>query len=160
MRLGKADLDSSTSALPHGPETPSDRRPRSFPSFLIPSKFCNAMSGTKHPLELLLQSHLGTDAAALLHLPELLHVLEQPDVFGDGPHSGLSAGILGKWNARISSLLHSREASSRWVGLCLARHTSVASRQILVESAQGWVGVVLPMLSASYIAPCRDLPLD
>lgn len=121
------------------------------PSFLIPSKFCNAMSGTKHPLELLLQNHLGTDAAALSNLPELLLALEQPGIFGDGPRSVLSAGILGKWNARISSLLHSREASSRWVGLCLARYTSEASRHILVDNAQGWVGIVLPMLSASLV---------
>ncbi|KAF8603486.1 hypothetical protein BDV93DRAFT_473123 [Ceratobasidium sp. AG-I] len=105
------------------------------------------MSGIKHPLELLLQNHLGTDTAALAHLPGLLLALEQPDIFGDGPHSVLSAGVLGKWNARISSLLHSREASSRWIGLYLARYTAAASRPILVESAQGWVGVVLPMLS-------------
>lgn len=105
------------------------------------------MSATKHPLELLLQNHLGTDVAALNHLPEVLVVLQQPDIFGDGAR----AGVLGKWNARISSLLHSREASSRWVGLYLARYTALASRQILVDNAQGWVGVVLPMLSASWL---------
>lgn len=103
------------------------------------------MGGTKHPLELLLQNHLGTDSAALEHLPEVLLVLQQPDIFGDGA----SAGVLGKWNARISSFLHSREASSRWVGLYLARYTSMASRLILIDNAQGWAGVVLPMLSAS-----------
>jgi hypothetical protein len=103
------------------------------------------MSGAKHPLELLLQNQLGTDAAALEHLPDLLLVLQQPDIFEEGAR----AGVLGKWNAKISSLLHSREASSRWIGLYLARYTALASRQILIDNAQGWVGVVLPMLSAS-----------
>ncbi|CAE6477230.1 unnamed protein product [Rhizoctonia solani] len=98
------------------------------------------MSSVKHPLELLLQNHLGTDDSALRYLPNVLTTLQQPDIFGE-------ARVLGKWNARINSFLHSREAASRWVGLYLARYTALASRQILVDSAQGWVGVVLPMLS-------------
>ncbi|KAH7344070.1 rRNA processing/ribosome biogenesis-domain-containing protein [Rhizoctonia solani] len=96
------------------------------------------MSSAKHPLELLLQNHLGTDDA--------LSTLQQPDIFGE-------ARVLGKWNARINSFLHSREAASRWVGLCLARYTALGSRQILVDNAQGWVGVVLPMLSKPESAP-------
>ncbi|CAE6445776.1 unnamed protein product [Rhizoctonia solani] len=98
------------------------------------------MSSTKHPLELLLQNHLGTDESALNYLPNALSTLHQPDIFGE-------ARVLGKWNARINSFLHSREAASRWVGLYLARYTALGSRQILVDNAQGWVGVVLPMLS-------------
>ncbi|KEP53056.1 rRNA processing/ribosome biogenesis protein, partial [Rhizoctonia solani 123E] len=98
------------------------------------------MSSTKHPLELLLQNHLGTDESALKYLPNIITTLQQPDIFGE-------ARVLGKWNARISSFLHSREAASRWVGLYLARYTALGSRQILVDNAQGWVGVVLPMLS-------------
>ncbi|CAE6454357.1 unnamed protein product [Rhizoctonia solani] len=98
------------------------------------------MSSTKHPLELLLQNHLGTDESALKYLPNALSTLQQSDIFGE-------ARVLGKWNARINSFLHSREAASRWVGLYLARYTALGSRQILVDNAQGWVGVVLPMLS-------------
>ncbi|KDN48003.1 hypothetical protein RSAG8_03019, partial [Rhizoctonia solani AG-8 WAC10335] len=104
------------------------------------------MSSTKHPLELLLQNHLGTDESALKYLPDVITILEQPDIFGE-------ARVLGKWNARISSFLHSREAASRWVGLYLARYTALGSRQILVDNAQGWVGVVLPMLSKPEPSP-------
>ncbi|CAE6463879.1 unnamed protein product [Rhizoctonia solani] len=104
------------------------------------------MSSTKHPLELLLQNHLGTDESALKYLPDVITILEQPEIFGE-------ARVLGKWNARISSFLHSREAASRWVGLYLARYTALGSRQILVDNAQGWVGVVLPMLSKPEPSP-------
>ncbi|QRV87275.1 rRNA processing/ribosome biogenesis [Ceratobasidium sp. AG-Ba] len=91
------------------------------------------MSSTKHPLELVLLNHLGTDDAALAHLSEIILVLGQPGIFDSA-----NSGVLGKWNARISSLLHSREAASRWVGLVLAKHTAEASRNILIENAQGW----------------------
>ncbi|KAJ1308369.1 hypothetical protein OPQ81_004077 [Rhizoctonia solani] len=98
------------------------------------------MSSTKHPLELLLQNQLGTDESAIKYLPNVLNALQQADIFGE-------ARVLGKWNARIHSFLHSREGASRWVGLYLARYTALGSRQILVDNSQGWVGVVLPMLS-------------
>ncbi|CAE6428872.1 hypothetical protein ACGC1H_000975 [Rhizoctonia solani] len=104
------------------------------------------MSSTKHPLELLLQNHLGTDESALKYLPNVITTLQQPDIFGE-------ARVLGKWNARINSFLHSREAASRWVGLYLARYTALGSRQTLVDNAQGWVGVVLPMLSKPEPSP-------
>jgi hypothetical protein len=100
------------------------------------------MSSTKHPLELLLQNHLGTDESAIKFLPNVLTTIQQPEIFGE-------SRVLGKWNARINSFLHSRETASRWVGLYIARYTAIASRQILIDNAQGWVGVVLPMLSVS-----------
>ncbi|KAG9075307.1 hypothetical protein FRC06_010161 [Ceratobasidium sp. 370] len=97
------------------------------------------MSGAKHPLELVLQNHLGTDSAALTHLSEVLPVLKQLGIFDTA-----NSGVLGKWNARINSLLHSREASSRWVGLVLAKYTATSSRHILVENAQGWKAEPFP----------------
>ncbi|KAF8743078.1 rRNA processing/ribosome biogenesis, partial [Rhizoctonia solani] len=98
------------------------------------------MSTAKHPLELVLQNHLGTDESAIKYLPNVLTVLQQPGILQE-------TRVLGKWNARINSFLHSREAASRWVGLYIARYTALGSRQILIDNAQGWVGVVLPMLS-------------
>ncbi|KAF8760082.1 rRNA processing/ribosome biogenesis [Rhizoctonia solani] len=98
------------------------------------------MSTAKHPLELVLQNHLGADESAIKYLPNVLTVLQQPGILQE-------TRVLGKWNARINSFLHSREAASRWVGLYIARYTALGSRQILIDNAQGWVGVVLPMLS-------------
>ncbi|CCM05557.1 uncharacterized protein FIBRA_07784 [Fibroporia radiculosa] len=92
-----------------------------------------------HPLKTLLQLQLASDASSVLHLPYVLDFLS-PEHFGPSPHTQ-------KWAARINSLLHSKDSSARWAGLCVAFQTSVCSRDIMIEHAQGWIGVALPILS-------------
>ena len=110
----------------------SIRRPRS------------KMDGS-HPLRALLQLHLASDSSAVLHLPHIISSLTE-DCFSPSPH-------LSKWTTRVTSLLHSKDPGARWAGLCLAYHTAVLSRDILIEHAQGWIGVALPLLSVCLYFP-------
>lgn len=98
----------------------------------------DGMEGS-HPLKALLQLQLASDASAVLHLPHIIASLTR-DCFLPSPH-------LSKWTTRINSLIHSKDPGARWSGLCLASSTATLSRPALLEHAQSWLGVALPMLS-------------
>ncbi|KAF9464353.1 rRNA processing/ribosome biogenesis-domain-containing protein [Collybia nuda] len=98
-----------------------------------------------HPLKILLQLQLATDSSAVVHLPYIFSSLTS-DYFSPNPH-------LSKWTTRINSLLYSKDPGGRWAGLCIALKTSELSRDIMVEFAQIWLGVALPMLSRSEPKP-------
>ncbi|KAJ3935036.1 MAG: rRNA processing/ribosome biogenesis-domain-containing protein [Lentinula lateritia] len=92
-----------------------------------------------HPLKALLNFHLASDASAVVHLPFITGVITAKH-FLPSPH-------LAKWTSRINSLLHSKDAGARWAGLCLAHRTSICSKLVMIESAQSWLGVAIPLLS-------------
>jgi rRNA processing/ribosome biogenesis len=92
-----------------------------------------------HLLKTLLQLHLATDSSAVLHLPYILGALV-PQTFN--PPSAHTQ----KWTTRINSLIHSKDSGARWAGLSIALRTSVLAKSLMMECAQSWVGVVLPML--------------
>ena len=87
----------------------------------------------------LLQHQLATDFSTIRNIPYAISVLT-PDSFA--PSSYLT-----KWVSRINSLIHSKESAARWAGICLAYKTAQFSQDLMVESAQGWLGAVLPLLS-------------
>ena len=99
----------------------------------------NVMEQAPHPLKTLLQLHLASDISSASHLSHALTVLDDQCLL-PSPH-------LSKWTARINSLLHSKEACGRWAGLCLAYRTSECSKALMIEYAQGWLIVALPLLS-------------
>lgn len=92
-------------------------------------------------LHVVLTSHLATDTSACQLLPEIIRILDA-DVRILNPSAHQQ-----KWVARVSSLLHSKEPSARWAGLTLALRTAQLSKPLLLERAQGWVALALPMLS-------------
>ncbi|KAJ3907656.1 rRNA processing/ribosome biogenesis-domain-containing protein [Lentinula edodes] len=92
-----------------------------------------------HPLKALLNFHLASDASAVVHLPFITGIITAKH-FLPSPH-------LAKWTSRINSLLHSKDAGARWAGLCLAHRTSICSKLVMIESAQSWLGVAIPLLS-------------
>ncbi|KAH9939977.1 rRNA processing/ribosome biogenesis-domain-containing protein [Amylocystis lapponica] len=98
-----------------------------------------------HPLKALLQLQLASDSYAVLHLPYVLETLT-PEYFLPSSHTQ-------KWTARVNSLLHSKDAGARWSGLCIASQTAVCSRALMMECAQSWVGVALPLLSKNEPLP-------
>jgi hypothetical protein len=102
-----------------------------------------------HPLEVILQLQLGSDQAAVLSLPSVVFSIT-PAHFESSPH-------LQKWISRVTSLIHSKHPGARWAGLCLALQTSMLSKDLMVESAQNWITIALPMLSVS---PARDCSLS
>ena len=92
-----------------------------------------------HPLKTLLQLQLASDSLAVLHLPFILSSLNSEGL-QPSPHTQ-------KWSTRINSLIHSKDTGARWAGLCIAQRTSIYSKALMLECAQSWVTVVLPMLS-------------
>lgn len=94
-----------------------------------------------HPLKALLQLQLASDSYAVLHLPYVLASLTST-CFSPSPH-------IQKWTTRIHSLIHSKDPGARWAGLCIAYQTSLFSKSIMIECAQNWLGVALPVLSVS-----------
>jgi len=104
------------------------------------------MDSTAHPLKTLLQIHLASDISAANHLPNVLVFLNE-ECFLPSPH-------LVKWTTRINSLLHSKDSYGRWAGLCLACQTSRYSKEIMIEYAQGWLSVAIPLLSVRILAWC------
>ncbi|KAF9247388.1 rRNA processing/ribosome biogenesis-domain-containing protein [Melanogaster broomeanus] len=92
-----------------------------------------------HPLQALLQFHLASDASAVVHVPYVLEHLSPP-YFAPSPH-------LQKWVARITSLMHSKDPGARWAAISIAYRTSILSRSLLIDNAQSWIGIVLPLLS-------------
>ncbi|EKM59257.1 uncharacterized protein PHACADRAFT_113693 [Phanerochaete carnosa HHB-10118-sp] len=91
-----------------------------------------------HPLKILLQLHLASDTHAVLHLPYVLTTLNA-EALQPSAHTQ-------KWITRIYSLLHSKDASVRWAGLCIALRTSVNSRPVMIKCAQSWITATLPVL--------------
>ncbi|KAJ6490373.1 rRNA processing/ribosome biogenesis-domain-containing protein, partial [Mycena vitilis] len=98
-----------------------------------------------HPLKALLQLQLGSDSYAVLHLPYVLASLTAESLL-PSPHSS-------KWIARVNSLLHAKTPDARWAGLCLAHKTSVLSKSTMIECAQSWIGIALPVLSRKESPP-------
>ncbi|KAF5390544.1 hypothetical protein D9757_002613 [Collybiopsis confluens] len=98
-----------------------------------------------HPLKALLSFHLASDSSAIAHLPDIIDLISAQH-FSHSSHTT-------KWTARINSLLHSKEAGARWAGLCLAHRTSVCSKTLMVECAQSWLGVTIPILSKKESLP-------
>lgn len=94
-----------------------------------------------HPLEAILQLQVGSDQAAVLNLPYIVDSLKASDFH--------SSSHLQKWVSRVTSLIHAKHPGARWAGLCLALQTSILSKDVMLETAQSWVGVVLPILSVS-----------
>jgi hypothetical protein len=92
-----------------------------------------------HPLRVILHAYLATDAKAVESLKHTLAVLSKEAL---APSSHLQ-----KWSARLSALMHASEPSARWAGLCLALKTAQLSKSVMIESAQAWVTVALPLLS-------------
>ena len=90
-------------------------------------------------LKTLLQLQLASDTAAVLHLPYILSCLS-PASFHESEYTS-------RWTSRISSLLYSKDPAARWAGLCIAQRTAVSSRTLMLESAQSWVTIALPLLS-------------
>ncbi|KAJ8086825.1 hypothetical protein PM082_005650 [Marasmius tenuissimus] len=108
------------------------------------------MSDT-HPLKTVLNLHLASDASAALHLPYVLSILS-PQSFATSPH-------LTKWLLRVNSLLHSKDASAKWSGLCLVHATSLHSKSLMIENAQSWIQVALPILSRKEPPPVTKAAL-
>ncbi|KAF7332113.1 RIX1 domain-containing protein [Mycena kentingensis (nom. inval.)] len=92
-----------------------------------------------HPLKTLLHHHLASDASAVQHVPYTLASLT-PAALLPSPHSS-------KWSARITSLLHAKTSDARWAGLCLAQKSALLSQPVMIESAQSWIAVALPLLA-------------
>jgi hypothetical protein len=102
-------------------------------------------------LESIVQLQLATEATTVFHLPIVLESLTEEHFRSrDQPPPHASAGRT-KWIARVNSLLHSKEPAGRWAGACLARRTAAVSKDVLLECASGWIGVVLPWFSVRLI---------
>ncbi|KAI0033323.1 rRNA processing/ribosome biogenesis-domain-containing protein [Vararia minispora EC-137] len=95
-------------------------------------------------LKVCLQHHLATDPSAVTNIPYLISVLT-PEALAPSVHTQ-------KWTARISTLLHAKDSAAHWAGLVLALRTACLSRSLLLEHAQSWLGVTLPILSKSETA--------
>lgn len=96
-------------------------------------------------LESIVQLQLATETTSVFHLPIVLESLTEEHFHSHSP-SHSSAGRT-RWVARVNSMLHSKEPAGRWAGACLARRTAAVSKEVLLECASGWIGVVLPWFS-------------
>ena len=94
---------------------------------------------TSNTLKHLLQFQLASDALAVLHLPYVLSALNAEAL--------QASAHVQKWTTRINSLLYSKDAGARWAGLCIAQQSSIYSKALMLECAQSWVTVALPLLS-------------
>lgn len=104
-------------------------------------------------LESIVQLQLATETTSVFHLPVVLESLTE-EHFHSRPHPNPGRT---KWIARVNSLLHSKEPAGRWAGACLARRTAAVSKEVLLECASGWIGVVLPWFSVraeSHLMQC------
>ena len=98
-----------------------------------------SVSDPAHPLKTVLQLQLASDNAAVLNLPYVIQFLS-PQHLQPSPH-------LQKWLTRINSLIHSKDPGARWAGLSIACHTSLLSRELMLENAKGWVSAALHIFS-------------
>ncbi|EJD01578.1 uncharacterized protein FOMMEDRAFT_142163 [Fomitiporia mediterranea MF3/22] len=90
-------------------------------------------------LQTFLHFHLATDASSVTNLPSVISGLSS-DSLETSSHSP-------KWINRVNALIHSREPAARWAGITLALQTSKLSSNVLISSAEGWVPIILPILS-------------
>ncbi|KAF7301847.1 RIX1 domain-containing protein [Mycena indigotica] len=104
-----------------------------------------ALEMDAHPLKILLQLQLASDSSAVLHLPHTLASLTAETL--------LPSAHTSKWTARINSLLHAKTSDARWAGLCLAHKSSLLSQAMMIECAQGWIGIALPLLAKKEATP-------
>jgi len=98
----------------------------------------NILTMDGHILKTLLQLQLASDTSAILHLPYTLSSLTKQSL--------LPSSHTQKWIARLSSLLHSKDAGARWAGLCLANRTCSLASDILIECGQSWISTALQLL--------------
>lgn len=105
-----------------------------------------------HPLKALLQLQLASDSSAALNLPYVLSCITS-DSLRPSPH-------LSKWTTRINSLIHSKDTSGRWAGLCLATKTSALSKTVMIDCAQSWLGAALPMLLVRLLGLLLFFPMS
>lgn len=89
----------------------------------------------------LLQHQLAADSNAFSQLPVVLASL-------DKQHFENKASTT-KWTNRLNSLVHSKDVSVRWSALCLIHKTCQLSLPTMLEHAEKWIALVLPMLSVS-----------
>jgi hypothetical protein len=94
-------------------------------------------------LDILLHSYFTNDERVVQHLPAIIDSLE-PSNFGSTAQNS-------KWTNRINALLHAKQPASRWAGLVLAHHTSLHSKDIMVDQAQSWLAIALPIISVSFL---------
>ncbi|KAG8961176.1 hypothetical protein FRC03_005682, partial [Tulasnella sp. 419] len=93
----------------------------------------------------ILQNQLATDRSALQNIDFIISILE--------PSHFIPSSHLSRWVTRINSLLHAKEPASRWCGLCLAEKSAEMCHDLLMENAQAWVGLALPLLSRNDVLP-------
>ncbi|KAG8993032.1 hypothetical protein FRB94_011089 [Tulasnella sp. JGI-2019a] len=96
-------------------------------------------------LAVLLQYQLAGDASAFQHLSSINSSLTYDDL-ETSPH-------VVKWILRVNSLMHSKDPTARWAGICLAKRTADLSQRLVIEHAQTWITNVLPMLSRTESIP-------
>ncbi|KAG7096761.1 hypothetical protein E1B28_004173 [Marasmius oreades] len=103
-------------------------------------------------LKTVLNVQLASEASSTVNLPYILQVLS-PNYFSSSPH-------LSKWVLRVNSLLHSKDPGAKWSGLCLARATALNCRQLMIENAQMWLQVAIPLLSKKEPPPVLTAALN
>ncbi|KAL0573964.1 hypothetical protein V5O48_007979 [Marasmius crinis-equi] len=105
-----------------------------------------------HPLKTFLNVHLASDASVAVHIPYISQILSSEHL-SSSPH-------LSKWLLRVNSLVHSKDTSARWGGLCLAHTTASRSKPLMIENAQSWLQVALPILSRKEPPPVTKAALN
>lgn len=96
-------------------------------------------SSAPDALELVLQVHLANDNSAVQHLPTVLASLNSPD-YARSQH-------LRKFCTRLNALVHAKDPAPRWSGILIAEHAFRLNKDAVLDHAQSWVTVVLPLLS-------------
>ncbi|KAG8850762.1 hypothetical protein FRC20_001944, partial [Serendipita sp. 405] len=113
-------------------------------------------------LESILNLQLSSETLTVLYLPSILSLLS-PEHFSTEPNGakqGVSLSHINKWMNRIMSLMQSKDAGARWAGICLARKTGHIRRDLLVEYAQRWINLTLPLLSKTEPPPVWKASID
>ena len=147
----------------------SHRTPTTFLEFLYLNLLASESSTPDHQLHFLviffpqtgmdpgshikslLQFQLGSDNSTVRNLPYCLSTLTS-ECFVPSAH-------VAKWTSRVNSLMHAKDPSARWAGLCLAFKTSLLSQAIMIDCAQSWVVIALSALSVCIyiLPPCLTL---
>ena len=66
-----------------------------------------------------------------------------------------ASGLLTRYKARVSALLHARTQQARWCGAALAKASIETSDECLAAYAKTWVPLLVTLLSVSW--PLIDL---
>lgn len=120
-----------------GPSRGSSRTPIIIFSKRFPEKMSD-----DHILKGLLQFQLASDAQAVLNAPYVLGCISS-SALRPSPH-------LSKWLTRINTLVRAQDPGVVWAGLAFALQTAVSSKSIMIESANGWLTVALPILAVRF----------